>query len=483
MRLRRRRTSRSRAASAHEPRGDSRGARRRARHADPRRRSRRRRRRGSRRCPGCARAEVERLLPDTIFVRLAERQPLAFWQRQRQARARSTATARSSPTDDLDAFGALVVLVGDDAPRARPRRCSTCSRPSPRSQPHVAAAVRVGGRRWNMRARQRHRRGAARSRTPESAWHRLAALERSDKLLERDILAVDLRLPDRLVLRLPPEPPKPRRQEEPRPGESRHDEARASPAASGRRSPPSISAPPRSAASSPALDGDEPRIVGIGHQISRGVQQRRHRRYRGGEPFDPHRRPCRRADGRRADRRGGGQYLRRLRRLAPRQGRDRRERPRDQRQRHAPRARARLPAQGAARTAPSSIPCPVGFSIDGSRGIRDPRGMFGQQARRQHERRHRVRRRPAQPRELHRALPSRDRGAGREPLCRGPRRARRGRERARRHRHRHGRRHHHHRRVLRRQSGLHRLRAGGRRPRHQRHRPRPVDAASPMPSA
>ena len=62
-----------------------------------------------------------------------------------------------------------------------------------------------------------------------------------------------------------------------------------------------------------------------------------------------------------------------------------------------PRARAGLSADASRPTAQIIHSVPVGFSIDGSRGIRDPRGMFGERLARQHERRHRRRRRRAQP--------------------------------------------------------------------------------------
>jgi hypothetical protein len=41
-----------------------------------------------------------------------------------------------------------------------------------------------------------------------AAWAELARLERSSALLERKVRAVDMRLPDRLVLQVVPEPPK-----------------------------------------------------------------------------------------------------------------------------------------------------------------------------------------------------------------------------------------------------------------------------------
>jgi UDP-N-acetylmuramate dehydrogenase len=59
---------------------------------------------------------------------------------------------------------------------------------------------------------------------------------------------------------------------------------------------------------------------------------------------------------------------------------------------------------------------PVGFSIDDSRGIRDPRGMIGDAARRQHAHRDRRPRRGAQPQRRDRPRHARSRCAGRQPL-------------------------------------------------------------------
>jgi cell division protein FtsQ len=43
---------------------------------------------------------------------------------------------------------------------------------------------------------------------PAGAWAQLARLERSSAILKRDVQTVDVRLPDRLVLRVTPEVPK-----------------------------------------------------------------------------------------------------------------------------------------------------------------------------------------------------------------------------------------------------------------------------------
>jgi cell division protein FtsQ len=65
----------------------------------------------------------------------------------------------------------------------------------------VRASVLVGERRWNLRLKN-----GIDVRLPESgvatALERLVALDREKNLITRDILAIDLRLPDRVTVRL-----------------------------------------------------------------------------------------------------------------------------------------------------------------------------------------------------------------------------------------------------------------------------------------
>jgi cell division protein FtsQ len=151
-------------------------------------------------------AEVERRLPDTIFVHLVEREPLAFWQRRGKL-VLIDREGKIVPTDRLDEFGSLIVLVGDDVPRTGAALLAMLAQ-EPALYHEVTAAVRVGDRRWNVKLGNGIE-VALPEDDPAVAWHHLAALDRSEQLLERAIVAVDLRLPDRLVLRLPPAPPKP----------------------------------------------------------------------------------------------------------------------------------------------------------------------------------------------------------------------------------------------------------------------------------
>ncbi len=145
-------------------------------------------------------ASVERLLPDTLFVRVTERQPLALWQRKGKLELIDR-EGEVVAVPSLDEFADLVILVGDDAPKAASALLEMLAT-EPALQTHVSAAVRIGGRRWNLKLDN-----GIDVALPEdnvgAAWHQLAQLDRTDGLLKRNILRVDLRLPDRLVLQVP----------------------------------------------------------------------------------------------------------------------------------------------------------------------------------------------------------------------------------------------------------------------------------------
>lgn len=147
-------------------------------------------------------ARVERRLPDTILVHLSERQALALWQHK----GRHVLIDRGGKPitrQNLARFAHLPVVVGKDAPAAAAALIDMLSQ-KPALFAHVAAAVRIGSRRWDVRLKN-----GIKVNLPEiqatDAWDRLAALVDEHRIFERDVAAIDLRLPDRLVLRLTPE--------------------------------------------------------------------------------------------------------------------------------------------------------------------------------------------------------------------------------------------------------------------------------------
>jgi cell division protein FtsQ len=150
-------------------------------------------------------AVIERRLPDTLYVRLVEREPLALWQHGGRIELIDR-TGAVIPVTRLDRFAKLPMVVGEDAAsHAAELLAMLASEPALASR--VTAAVRVGGRRWNLRI-DKAIDVLLPADEPAAAWADLARLERSSAILKRDVQAIDMRLPDRLVVRVAPEPPK-----------------------------------------------------------------------------------------------------------------------------------------------------------------------------------------------------------------------------------------------------------------------------------
>jgi cell division protein FtsQ len=154
-------------------------------------------------------AVVERQLPDTLFVRLTERAPMALWQKD-GAFSVVDADGRVLTRDDLSRFHDLPIVIGDDAPQNAHAILGVLAA-EPDLYKHIEALTYVGARRWDVRLA-----GGIQVQLPETdagrAWAKLADTDRREQLLARDISVVDLRLPDRLVVRLahpPAEPTKP----------------------------------------------------------------------------------------------------------------------------------------------------------------------------------------------------------------------------------------------------------------------------------
>lgn len=149
-------------------------------------------------------AVVERRLPDTVRVVLSEAEPLALWQRQGVFHLVSRA-GQVLAIEDIGRFGHLPVIVGEGAPLQAAGLFSLLAI-EPELKGRVTAAVLVGGRRWNLRIDN-----GVDIKLPEAdaiaAWSHFAALERQHQLLAKDVSVIDLRQPDKLIVRQNPAPP------------------------------------------------------------------------------------------------------------------------------------------------------------------------------------------------------------------------------------------------------------------------------------
>jgi cell division protein FtsQ len=150
-------------------------------------------------------AVVERRLPDTLYVRLVERKPLALWQHGGKLELIDR-EGTVIPVSHLDRFAKLPLVVGEHAATHAADLLDILAT-EPDLAARVSAAIRVGDRRWNLRIDNAID-VLLPADSPASAWAELANLERSSAILKRDVQVVDVRLPDRLVVRVNPEVPK-----------------------------------------------------------------------------------------------------------------------------------------------------------------------------------------------------------------------------------------------------------------------------------
>ncbi len=141
---------------------------------------------------------VERRLPGTIAVALVERRPFAIWQSQGKFELIDR-TGTVVANEDVSAFATLPLVVGAGA-ASRAAELLDALQDEPEIRARVVAGVRVGERRWNLQLKNGITVMLPEGNEP-AALRRLNELQTADALLDRPVAAVDLRLPDRLVVR------------------------------------------------------------------------------------------------------------------------------------------------------------------------------------------------------------------------------------------------------------------------------------------
>ncbi|MEW5729908.1 MAG: FtsQ-type POTRA domain-containing protein [Pseudomonadota bacterium] len=150
--------------------------------------------------PSVKEAAVERRLPGSLHLAIVEREPVALWQNEGEF-VLVDRDGHQIP-GSIAGHEHLPVVVGQGAPAAA-EELLTVMATEPHLGARVKAAVRVAGRRWNLRLD--HAETGLEVRMPENdleaAWHRLAELEREHALSGRQITMLDMRVPDRLVMR------------------------------------------------------------------------------------------------------------------------------------------------------------------------------------------------------------------------------------------------------------------------------------------
>jgi len=149
--------------------------------------------------PWISDASVLKLYPGQLQIAVKERAAFALWQKQ----GRVSVIAEDGTV--LEPFvsprlARLPLVVGAGA-QSRAKAFLGLLEPYPELRETVLAAVLVGERRWNLRLKN-----GIDVELPEAdaaaALARFVALDRQKSLTTRDIQVIDLRLPDRVTVRL-----------------------------------------------------------------------------------------------------------------------------------------------------------------------------------------------------------------------------------------------------------------------------------------
>jgi cell division protein FtsQ len=144
-------------------------------------------------------ASVRKLYPNQIVINIVERTPYAVWQKDGDV---SAIAADGAPIDEVTdgRYADLPFVVGEGA-NGRVREYVALLEAMDELKPRVEAGVLVGQRRWNLRLRSGVDVKLPEA-DPQAAIAELLALQRQSRVLEKDVLALDFRVPGRVFVRL-----------------------------------------------------------------------------------------------------------------------------------------------------------------------------------------------------------------------------------------------------------------------------------------
>jgi cell division protein FtsQ len=143
--------------------------------------------------------DIRKVYPKTIEVRLKERQAFGIWQHGSELSVIEKSGSVIAPLRD-NKYAGLPLFVGRDAETGAAGFVDELA-DWPEIRSRVRAYVRIAGRRWDL-----HLENGIVVKLPEEnvpkALQLLSRMDMEDKVLSRDVAAVDLRLSDRTVVQL-----------------------------------------------------------------------------------------------------------------------------------------------------------------------------------------------------------------------------------------------------------------------------------------
>lgn len=153
-------------------------------------------------------ATIERALPDSIYIRITEREPVAIWQYKGK---KSLVDDNGVVMNDIPIYPyeSLPLIVGENAQKHIMELLSMLA-----TQPELAkrfsSAIWVGDRRWNVRMRPSIATADGTEnieirlpeKKPARAWNMLAEKQKKQQILDRNIRVIDLRIDGKVFIKI-----------------------------------------------------------------------------------------------------------------------------------------------------------------------------------------------------------------------------------------------------------------------------------------
>jgi cell division protein FtsQ len=153
-------------------------------------------------------ARVLRRLPDTLVIDIVERKPAALWQSAGRL-ALIDADGIVLGRVPIDRMPDLPLVIGPGA-NQQERQLGRLLAAVPTLKPQLASATWVGGRRWDLNFSSGETVALPEGHSAAlAALDKFAKLDKTSGLLGRGIVRFDLRVPDKMIVRLPRAPGEP----------------------------------------------------------------------------------------------------------------------------------------------------------------------------------------------------------------------------------------------------------------------------------
>lgn len=143
-------------------------------------------------------AIVERNLPNTLFIGIIEKNPIALWQHNNQFNLIDE-DGEVITNANIERFSNYIIIIGQDAPKYIQSLLCIISKDQKLFK-NISHAIRIGDRRWDIKF---HNNIVVKlpEENFESAWNYIVDLHNKQNLFGKNISTIDLRIASKMYIK------------------------------------------------------------------------------------------------------------------------------------------------------------------------------------------------------------------------------------------------------------------------------------------